>query len=71
MVGLWVARFRVDTERPLATPTRTRLVGLAVALVVVLSGVALLRSIGAELGSQLVWSAESRHLLREKHLVGE
>jgi len=57
MVGLWVARFRVDTERPLATQTRTRLVGLAVALVVVLSGLALLRSdSGLYLGSLLVWS---------------
>ncbi|WP_336336757.1 lycopene cyclase domain-containing protein [Haloarcula brevis] len=57
MVGLWVARFRVDTERPLATPLRTRLVGFAAALVVVLVGLALLRSdSGLYLGSLLVWS---------------
>ncbi len=57
MVGLWVARFRVDTERQLATPMRTRLVGLAAALVVVLSGLVLLRSdSGLYLGSLLVWS---------------
>ncbi|AUG48282.1 lycopene cyclase [Haloarcula taiwanensis] len=57
MVGLWVARFRVDTARSLATPVRTRLVGFAAALVVVLSGLALLRSdSGLYLGSLLVWS---------------
>lgn len=57
MVGLWVARFEVATDRPLATPLRTRLVGLAAAVVVVLVGLALLRSdSGLYLGSLLAWS---------------
>lgn len=58
LVGLWVARFRVDTSRPLATPARTRLVGLAAALAIGLAGVLLYtRPGGLYLGLLLAWSA--------------
>ena len=75
MVGLWVARFRVDTDRPLATPLRTRLVGFAAALVVALAGLALLRSdSGLYLGSLLAWSGPIlaiQWLFGWHYLVGE
>lgn len=55
-VGLWTARFRVDTDRPLATPLPTRLVGLAAAGAVAAVGLTLLRAdAGLYLGSLLAW----------------
>ena len=58
VVGLWVGRFPVDTSRPLALPVRTRLVGLGVAALVGLAGVALLgRPGGLYLGLLLAWGA--------------
>ncbi|GGO00840.1 MULTISPECIES: lycopene cyclase domain-containing protein [Haloarcula] len=56
-VGLWVARYGVDTTRPLAIPVPTRALGLLAAGLVAAVGVALLDSPdGLYLGSLLVWS---------------
>lgn len=58
LVGLWVARFPVETDRPLATPLPTRALGLLGAGVVAAAGLALLGDdSGLYLGSLLVWSA--------------
>lgn len=58
VIGMWAARFPVDTTRSLATPLRTRLVGVVAATLVGGTGVALLGDeSGLYLGSLLVWSA--------------
>ena len=58
LVGLWLARFAVDTARPLSTPLPTRALGVLAAGVVAAAGVALLGSErGLYLGSLLAWSA--------------
>ncbi|WP_324756574.1 lycopene cyclase domain-containing protein [Haloarcula montana] len=58
LVGLWLARFRVDTTPSLRTPVRVRAVGFLAAALVGISGIALLdRSSGLYLGSLLAWSA--------------
>jgi len=58
LVGLWVARFPTDTNRPLSTPLPTRAVGLLGAGIVAAAGVALLGAdSGLYLGSLLAWSA--------------
>jgi len=58
LVGLWAARFPVETDRPLAVSLPERGLGLAGAGVVAAAGLALLGSeSGLYLGSLLVWSA--------------
>ena len=58
LVGLWVARFSVETDRPLSTPLPTRALGLLAAGLVAAAGVALLDTdSGLYLGSLLAWSA--------------
>jgi lycopene cyclase domain-containing protein len=58
LVGLWLARFSVDTSRPLAAPLATRALGLLAAGVVAVAGIALLGAdSGLYLGSLLVWGA--------------
>jgi len=58
LVGLWTARLRVVTDRPLSIPAPTRAVGALAAGVVAAAGLALLRQdSGLYLGSLLVWGA--------------
>jgi len=58
LVGLWAARFRVETTRPLSISFPVRALGLAGAGVVAAAGLALLGAdSGLYLGSLLVWSA--------------
>ncbi|WP_276251702.1 lycopene cyclase domain-containing protein [Haloarcula rara] len=58
LVGLWAARFRVETERPLSIPLPERALGLAGAGAVAAAGLVLLGAdSGLYLGSLLVWSA--------------
>lgn len=58
LVGLWVARFPVETARSLSIPLPERALGLAGAGVVAAVGLALLGAdSGLYLGSLLVWSA--------------
>jgi len=58
LVGLWVARFRVETTRPLSVALPERALGLAGAGVVAAAGLVLLGAdSGLYLGSLLVWSA--------------
>lgn len=58
LVGLWAARFPVETGRPLSVSLPERALGLAGAGVVAAAGLALLGAdSGLYLGSLLVWSA--------------
>jgi lycopene cyclase domain-containing protein len=58
LVSLWLARFSVDTSRPLAIPLPTRALGALVAGVVAAAGIVLLGDErGLYLGSLLAWSA--------------
>ncbi len=58
LVALWVARFPVETDRPLSTPILTRALGVLGAGVVAAVGVALLGDdSGLYLGSLLAWSS--------------
>jgi len=58
VAGLWLARFDVDTDRPLATPLSVRAVGILAAAAVGLVGFGLLqRPGGLYLGSLLAWSS--------------
>jgi lycopene cyclase domain-containing protein len=58
LVGLWVARFPVETTRPLSISLSERALGLGGAGVVAAAGLALLGTdSGLYLGSLLVWSA--------------
>jgi len=58
LVGLWLARFRLDTDRPLSMPLPTRALGALAAGVVAAAGIVLLGAdSGLYLGSLLVWSA--------------
>lgn len=58
LVGLWVARCSIETDRSLSIPIPTRALGLLAAGVVAAAGVALLGSdSGLYLGSLLAWSA--------------
>ncbi|MBX0286351.1 lycopene cyclase domain-containing protein [Haloarcula salinisoli] len=58
LVGLWAARFRVETTRPLSISLPERALGLAGAGVVAAAGLVLLGAdSGLYLGSLLVWSA--------------
>ncbi|WP_276270627.1 lycopene cyclase domain-containing protein [Haloarcula litorea] len=57
-VGLWVARFGVDTTPPLRTPLPSRALGALAAGAVAAAGIALLGApSGLYLGSLLAWSA--------------
>lgn len=58
IVGLWVARFRIDTDRALAISHWQRLAGVGAAAVVAVAGLTLLsRDSGLYLGLLLAWSA--------------
>lgn len=58
LVGLWVARFRIETDQSLAIPPLTRALGLLGGGVVAAVGLAVLgRDSGLYLGALLVWSA--------------
>ena len=58
LVGLWAARFPVETARPLSVSLPARALGLAGAGVVAAAGLAVLgQEGGLYLGSLLVWSA--------------
>ncbi|MFC6975444.1 lycopene cyclase domain-containing protein [Halomicroarcula sp. GCM10025709] len=60
LVGLWLARFRIDTTPSLRTPASVRAVGLAAATIVGAAGLLLLdRPSGLYLGSLLAWGHRS------------